>query len=121
MGDLRHCRCEATRPLVSIPRRNRCGRELGVLQDSPFESTSAVHVEGTAHLYAACEQLGVCCVVHFSAIGVDRETPTAFSQTKLAADRALMTRNLDWVILRPSVEVGAAAYGGSARCRGLAA
>ena len=93
----------------------------GVLQDSPFESTRAVHVEGTAHLYAACEQLGVRCVVHFSAIGVDRETPTAFSQTKLAADRALMTRNLDWVILRPSVVVGAAAYGGSALFRGLAA
>jgi uncharacterized protein YbjT (DUF2867 family) len=32
-----------------------------------------------------------------------------------------MKRNLNWVILRPSVVVGAAAYGGSALFRGLAA
>jgi uncharacterized protein YbjT (DUF2867 family) len=32
-----------------------------------------------------------------------------------------MARNLDWVVLRPSVVVGRAAYGGSALFRGLAA
>jgi hypothetical protein len=32
-----------------------------------------------------------------------------------------MERNLDWVILRPSVVIGRAAYGGSALMRGLAA
>jgi len=32
-----------------------------------------------------------------------------------------MNRDLDWVILRPSVVVGSAAYGGSALFRGLAA
>ena len=32
-----------------------------------------------------------------------------------------MARNLDWVILRPSVVVGRQAYGGSALFRGLAA
>jgi uncharacterized protein YbjT (DUF2867 family) len=93
----------------------------GVLQDSPVESTRAVHVEGTSALFAACEQSGVRRVVHFSAIGVDRETPTAFSRTKYEGDHALMSRDLDWVILRPSVVVGAAAYGGSALFRGLAA
>jgi hypothetical protein len=60
-------------------------------------------------------------VVHVSAIGVDRETPSAFSRSKLAGDQALMASSLDWVILRPSVVVGRAAYGGSALLRGLAA
>jgi uncharacterized protein YbjT (DUF2867 family) len=93
----------------------------GVLQDSPSGSTKGVHVEGVSALFHACEASGVRRVVHFSAVGVDRETPTEFSRTKLTGDKALMERDLDWVILRPSVVVGRAAYGGSALFRGLAA
>jgi uncharacterized protein YbjT (DUF2867 family) len=93
----------------------------GVLQDSPGESTSMVHHEGVANLFAACEQLQIRRVIHFSAIGVDRETPSAFSQTKLSGDLDLMQRDLDWVILRPSVVIGRSAYGASALMRGLAA
>jgi uncharacterized protein YbjT (DUF2867 family) len=92
----------------------------GVLQDSPGDSTAGVHAVGVSALFAACERAGVRRVVHLSAVGVDRETPTAFSRTKLAGDQALMARDLDWVILRPSVVVGRAAYGGSALMRGLA-
>jgi uncharacterized protein YbjT (DUF2867 family) len=93
----------------------------GVLQDSPGDSTTGVHVKGISALFQACELAGVRRVVHVSAVGVDRETPTEFSRTKLAGDKALMERDLDWVILRPSVIVGRAAYGGSALLRGLAA
>lgn len=93
----------------------------GVLQDGPEDSTQGVHADGAAALFAACERAGVRRVVHLSAIGVDRETPTAFSRSKAAGDRALMARDLDWVILRPAVVVGRAAYGGSALFRGLAA
>lgn len=60
-------------------------------------------------------------VIHFSAIGVNREQPSAFSSSKLAGDRALMARDLDWVILRPSVVVGWPVFGASALIRGLAA
>jgi len=93
----------------------------GLLQDSPGESTHGVHTAGAAALFDACERAGVRRVVHLSAVGVDRETPTAFSRSKLLGDQALMARNLDWVILRPSVVVGRPAYGGSALLRGLAA
>ena len=92
----------------------------GVLQDGPGDSVEDVHSVGPAILFEACERSGVRRVVHFSAAGVDRETPTAFSQTKLAGDEALTARDLDWVILRPSVVVGRSAYGGSALLRGLA-
>ena len=92
------------------------------MQDSPSESTRAVHVDAIAALFAACEHAaGVRRVVHFSAIRIDREAPTPFSHSKIEGDRALMSRKLDWVILRPSVVVGSAAYGGSALFRGLAA
>ncbi len=80
-----------------------------------------VHHQGVASLFAACEQLKIRRVIHFSAIGVDRETPSAFSQTKLSGDLDLMQRDLDWVILRPSVVIGRSAYGASALMRGLAA
>jgi uncharacterized protein YbjT (DUF2867 family) len=93
----------------------------GVLQDNSNDSTSMVHHHGIAHLFAACEQLQIRRVIHLSAIGVDRETPSAFSETKLSGDKALMERDLDWVILRPSVVIGRAAYGASALMRGLAA
>lgn len=93
----------------------------GVLQDSPWDSTRGVHAEGARALFAACEEMGVRRVVHFSAIGVDRETPSDFSRSKLDGDRALMARDLDCVILRPAVVAGRAAYGASALFRGLAA
>jgi hypothetical protein len=79
-----------------------------------------VHHQGIANLFAACEQLQIRRVIHFSAIGVDRETPSAFSRTKLAGDQALMERDLDWIILRPSVVIGRSAFGASALFRGLA-
>jgi uncharacterized protein YbjT (DUF2867 family) len=93
----------------------------GILQDAPGESVSGVHERGIAALFEACERAGVRRVVQLSAIGVDRDPPTPFSRTKFRGDEALMRRALDWIILRPSVVVGRAAYGGSALFRGLAA
>ena len=93
----------------------------GVLQDSPRDSTAAAHRDGPSTLWKACERAGVRRVIHFSAMGVDRGGLTDFSRSKLAGDEALTARDLDWVILRPSVVVGRQAYGGSALFRGLAA
>jgi uncharacterized protein YbjT (DUF2867 family) len=93
----------------------------GVLQDNGRDSTEATHASGPGALFAACEKAGVRRVVHLSAIGVDRETPTDFSRSKAQGDKALIASGLDWVILRPSVVAGRGAYGGSALFRGLAA
>src|SRR4051794_36928808 len=115
---------KATSPSYWLPHLNGIEAVVncaGVLQDSRTDSTSMVHHHGIAHLFAACEQLKIRRFIHFSAIGVDRETPSAFSKTKLHGDQALMARDLDWVILRPSVVIGRPAYGASALMRGLAA
>jgi uncharacterized protein YbjT (DUF2867 family) len=93
----------------------------GVLQDSPQDGTKQVHIDAAGALFHACQAAGVRRVIQLSAIGIDRETPTDFSRTKLAGDQILMGLDLDWVILRPSVVVGRPAYGGSALFRGLAA
>lgn len=92
----------------------------GALQDGPSDTLKGVHTDGIGALFVACEMLGIRRIVHFSAIGVDRETPTALSRTKLAGDQRLMNADLDWVILRPSVVLGRAVYGASALFRALA-
>ncbi|RCS25677.1 NAD-dependent epimerase/dehydratase family protein [Phyllobacterium salinisoli] len=94
---------------------------VGVLQDGPRENTEGVHVSGPSALFLACEELGIRRVIHLSAIGVDRGQMSAFSETKARGDAVLMDRDLDWVILRPSVVLGRPVYGGSALFRGLAA
>jgi uncharacterized protein YbjT (DUF2867 family) len=93
----------------------------GVLQDGPGDSTRGVHVDAVDALYRACEEAGVRRVVHLSAIGADRESLSPFSATKKQGEEVLRARDLDWIILRPSVVVGRPAYGGSALFRGLAA
>jgi uncharacterized protein YbjT (DUF2867 family) len=114
---------QATRPedwsahLAGIDAVVNC---VGVLQSAPGQTVEAIQVDGTVALFEACARAGVRRVVHLSAVGVDQERPTEFSRTKRSADAALMALPLDWVILRPSVVVGRAAYGGSALFRGLA-
>jgi uncharacterized protein YbjT (DUF2867 family) len=92
----------------------------GLLQDAFGERVADVHQRAPAALFAACALAKVRRVIHLSAIGVDRAQPTAFSESKAAAEAALSASDLDWVILRPSVIVGRQAYGGSALFRGLA-
>jgi uncharacterized protein YbjT (DUF2867 family) len=83
-------------------------------QDMP-----GVHIAGSDALYAACESERVRRVILLSAIGV-QDARSVFSRTKRDGEAALTSRNLNWVILRPSVVIGRAAYGGSALLRGLA-
>jgi uncharacterized protein YbjT (DUF2867 family) len=114
----------ATRPEDWLPHLERIDAVIncaGVLQDSPRDSTAGVHLHGTSALFRACVAAKVKRIIHISAIGVDREPPTQFSQTKHAADAVLMGLDIDWLILRPSVVLGRAAYGGSALFRGFAA
>jgi uncharacterized protein YbjT (DUF2867 family) len=93
----------------------------GTLQDGPRESTEVVHCEAVAALAEACEAAGIRRLIHFSAMGVEKARPSAFSDTKFRGDERLTSRDLDWVILRPSVILGRPAYGGSALMLGLAA
>ncbi len=94
---------------------------VGILDSGASDDVRDVHVTATVALFEACQAAGIRRLVHFSAIGVDREQPSAFSKTKLEADKALAALDLDWIILRPSVVLGRSAYGASALLRGIAA
>lgn len=93
----------------------------GTLQDNGRENTTGVHVTGAEALFRACEQAGVRRVIHFSALGVGTQQPSAFSETKHQGDEKLRQRDLNWVILQPSVVLGQRVFGAAALIRGLAA
>jgi uncharacterized protein YbjT (DUF2867 family) len=93
----------------------------GAFQAGPGDDLDVAHASGANALFLACERLGVRRVIHFSAIGVERGQPSAFSVTKQKGDSLLKERDLDWAILRPSVVLGRGVFGASAMFRGLAA
>lgn len=92
----------------------------GALQDSLRDDLNAVHVEGVRRLARACQAQGAR-LIHISAAGVEAGKPTAFNTTKHAAETLLAEcAGLDWIVLRPGLVIGPAAYGGTALLRGLA-
>jgi uncharacterized protein YbjT (DUF2867 family) len=67
---------------------------IGVLQDSTWYARQTAHADGPAAPFAACGQAGIRRVIYISAIGADRETPSAFSRSKALGDEALMASRL---------------------------
>lgn len=94
---------------------------VGVLQDGPGENNAVAHVDGPAALLAAMEAQGVRRLIHLSAAGADEAAGTAYGRTKARSERQVEASSLDWIILRPSLVLARACYGGTAMLRGLAA
>ena len=94
---------------------------VGVLQDGAGDSTRLAHVEGPRALIAACERAGVRRLIHISAVGADDTAGTAYARTKAETERLVEASALDWLILRPSLVVDRAAFGGTGLIRALAA
>ncbi|MDR3511477.1 MAG: NAD(P)H-binding protein [Caulobacteraceae bacterium] len=93
----------------------------GALQDGGRDNLRAVHVDGVARLLKACEHRGVTRFVHISAAGLAPGRGAGFNDTKLMSEALIEASSLDWLILRPALVIGPAAYGGTALLRGLAA
>ncbi len=94
---------------------------VGVLQNGAGDSTRAAHVDGPRALIAACEAAGVRRLVHISAVGADDDAGTDYARTKAQTERLVAGSTLDWLILRPSLVVDRAAFGGTGLIRALAA
>lgn len=94
---------------------------VGVLQDGGGDSTRTAHVDGPRALLAACRAVGARRLIHISAVGVDEAAGTAYARTKAETERMVEASGLDWLILRPSLVVDRAAFGGTGLIRALAA
>lgn len=91
----------------------------GVMQPRRSKVAWSVHRDAPNALYRACEQCGVRRVIHVSAIGVT-ETENTYTRTKLAGEKCLADKDLDWTILRPVLVIGDGSYGGTSMVRALA-
>ena len=91
----------------------------GVLQPARSAEAWAVHRDAPDALYAACEKFGVRRIVHVSSLGI-AESETTYARSKRAGEQVLMTRDLDWTILRPAFVIGETSYGGTSLLRALA-
>ena len=95
---------------------------VGILQSRRGQSMAAIHSAAPKALFDACVRTGVRRVMQISALGVGPQVSTAYSQSKLDADRYLETLDLDWVVLRPSLAyTPAGSFGGTSLFRALAA
>jgi uncharacterized protein YbjT (DUF2867 family) len=79
---------------------------VGIIRETGRHTFDALHTKAPCALFEACEEAGVKKVIQISALGTDE---TAFSQyhlSKRAADEYLMSLNLNWTILLPSIVYG---------------
>src|SRR5581483_8891065 len=88
----------------------------GVLTD---RHSRAVHVDAPKALHAACEQAGLRRIIHISAISASEDAGTAYAGEKRAAEIDLQRRDLDWVVLRPSLVFAEGSHGGTSALRGM--
>lgn len=91
----------------------------GALQDGARDSLKLIHETALERMAEALAQLPHqnTRFIQISAAGASPEASTAFFATKARGDAALMATPLDWIVLRPTLVLGRAAYGGTALLR----
>jgi NADH dehydrogenase len=78
----------------------------GILQEKGSQSFDLVHHAGPARLARIAREAGVERFVHFSAIGADSRSSSAYARTKAAGEQAVRDAFPTVTILRPSVVFG---------------
>lgn len=92
----------------------------GALQDGARDNVTAIHEQTIEQLIAAMDG-APARLIQISAAGVSLDATTEFFRSKARGDARIMASSLDWVILRPTLVIGAQAYGGTALLRAAAA
>lgn len=92
----------------------------GALQSGARDDVEAIHVTAIERITTALAGRKVR-FVQISAAGISETASTAFFRTKAKGDGVLIASQLNWVILRPTLVLAPAAYGGTALLRASAA
>jgi NADH dehydrogenase len=80
---------------------------VGILQSSGKQSFDAVHVNGAGLVARTARDAGVRSLVHFSALGASRSSPSAYARSKAEGEDMVRGAFPDATILRPSIMFGA--------------
>ncbi|OFX14595.1 MAG: hypothetical protein A2516_09780 [Alphaproteobacteria bacterium RIFOXYD12_FULL_60_8] len=79
---------------------------VGILHSSGHRSFRAVHAMGAGRLAKAAAASGATRFVHISALGADRDSPSAYQMTKAEGEAAVLKAFPTATILRPGVMFG---------------
>ena len=79
---------------------------VGILTESGPQQFSAVQTHGAGNVATAAAAAGVQSLVHLSAIGASRTSPSAYARSKAAGEEDVLEAFPNASILRPSVVFG---------------
>jgi len=79
---------------------------VGVLYERGRQTFRAVHAEAPGRIGRAARAARARRLIHFSAIGADPASPSAYARSKAAGEAAVRTAFPDATILRPSIVFG---------------
>jgi len=79
---------------------------VGILHEKGSQTFDLVHHSGPARLARLAREAGVERFVHFSAIGADSRSSSAYARTKAAGEQAVRDAFPTVTILRPSIVFG---------------
>lgn len=79
---------------------------VGILREQGTQRFDALHHRAPAALFEAAAAAGVRRVVQISALGADDNATTGYHRSKKAADDALLSLNVDGIVVQPSVVIG---------------
>lgn len=79
---------------------------VGVLSEGGRQTFAEVHARAAGRIARAAADAGVDALVHVSAIGADRASPSAYGRSKAAGEAAAVEAFPGSAIIRPSVVFG---------------
>lgn len=79
---------------------------VAILSETGRQRFDSVHVFGARAVAEATRAAGIKTLVHISAIGADRDSPSAYARTKAEGEAAVLETLPDSVIVRPSIMFG---------------
>jgi uncharacterized protein YbjT (DUF2867 family) len=79
---------------------------VGILAESGRQRFDAVHAFGARAVAEATRARGIKTLVHMSAIGADKASPSDYARSKAAGEAAVFETLPDSVVMRPSIQFG---------------
>lgn len=79
---------------------------VGILYEKGKAGFDAIHAQGAANVAQAAREAGASRFVHMSALGADKNSPSAYARTKAAGEEAVQAAFPGVTIFRPSVVFG---------------
>ena len=80
---------------------------VGILAEGAGRTFKAMHVDGAANIAAAARDAKVSALVHVSALGASKESPSSYARSKAEGEAAVLAAFPAAVVLRPSLVFGA--------------